>query len=130
MGMNSESIKKMGRPTLYGTEIIAKSQEYLENYHLYEELIPSQAGLALHVGVSRETLRKWGKDADKSEFIGILERIQAKQEVLLVSKGLGGEFNSNICKLVMGKHGYHDKQDLESQSTFKFSIDKKDAGNL
>jgi len=28
-----------------------------------------------------------------------------------MSCGLSGEFNSNIAKLALGKHGYHDKQD-------------------
>jgi hypothetical protein len=36
------------------------------------------------------------------------------QERILVSKGLKGEFNSNIAKLALGKHGYTDKQDVTS----------------
>jgi hypothetical protein len=27
----------------------------------------------------------------------------------LIAKGLSGDFNSAIAKLVLGKHGYHDR---------------------
>ena len=70
---------------------------------------PVSAGLALVLGLSRETLRLWSKDEDKKEFFGILERINQKQECVLLDNGLNGTFNSNITKLVLGKHGYHDR---------------------
>ena len=61
------------------------------------------------LGLSRETLRLWSKDEDKEEFFGILEAINQKQECVLLDNGLTGKFNSTITKLVLGKHGYHDR---------------------
>jgi len=119
-----------GRPTEYTPEMLVKAQDYVLNYEKYGDAIPSQSGLAIHLDLHRETLRVWGKDKEKHEFIGILERIQAKQEVVLINKGLTGDFNSNICKLALGKHGYSDKQELEAKTNFEFSINKQDAGNL
>jgi hypothetical protein len=68
------------------------------------------------LGLCRETLRLWSKDEDKKEFLGILDRINQKQECVLLNHGLDGTFNSTITKLVLGKHGYHDRpQQTDSQ---------------
>ena len=99
----------MARPTKYNQEIVTKAQHYLENYGEYGHKIPSRAGLALVPGLSRETLRTWPKDEDKKEFSAILDRINQKQECVLLDNGLDGTFNSAITKLVLGKHGYHDR---------------------
>jgi hypothetical protein len=106
----------MARPTKYNQEIVTKAQHYLENYQEYDDVIPSLAGLALVLGLSRETLRLWSKDEDKKEFFGILESINQKQECVLINNGLNGTFNSNIAKLVLGKHGYNDRAQPEGTS--------------
>ena len=103
----------MGRPTKYGQEIVTKARHYLDNHGQYGHKIPSTAGLALVLGLSRETLRLWSKDEDKKEFLGILEAINQKQECVLLDNGLDGTFNSTITKLVLGKHGYHDRAQQE-----------------
>ena len=96
----------------YTPEFIELAKEYLENYETeYEHAIPSIAGLAVISDISRECLRLWGKDETKVEFVAILAKLLAKQENVLISKGLKGEFNSNITKLALGKHGYHEKTD-------------------
>ena len=99
----------MARPTKYNQEIVKKAQHYLDNYGEYGHKIPSSSGLALVLGLSRETLRTWPKDEDKKEFSVILDRINQKQECVLLDNGLDGTFNSAITKLVLGKHGYNDR---------------------
>ena len=99
----------MARPTKYNTALLEKAQYYLDNYEEYDDIIPSIVGLALVLGLSRETLRLWSKDEDKKAFLGILERINQKQECVLLDNGLTGKFNATITKLVLGKHGYHDR---------------------
>jgi hypothetical protein len=103
----------MGRPTKYSKEIVAKAEEYLEKYEDHKHAIPSIVGLALVLDLHRDTIREWGNDENKTEFSAILEKINQKQQQVLISKGLTGDFNSNITKLVLGKHGYHDKQDTQ-----------------
>lgn len=102
-----------GRPTKYSKEILQKAREYLEEYKTLDQVIPSEAGLALHLELARSTVQDWGKHEDKREFSGILKKIQAKQEVVLINSGLTGDFNSAIAKLALGKHGYHEKQETE-----------------
>lgn len=104
----------MGRPTDYNEDTLAEARAYLDGgYESAGQQIPSIAGLARVLGLSRETLRKWAADAEKAEFVGIFESIQAEQEIQLVNKGLSGDFNPTISKLILTKHGYSDKQQSE-----------------
>ena len=106
----------MARPTKYNTALLEKAQHYLDNYEEYEEVIPSAVGLALVLDITRSTLYAWAKDEDKSVFSDILDNINKKQEQVLLKNGLNNKFNSNITKLVLGKHGYHDRaQQVDSQ---------------
>jgi len=104
-----------GRPSTYTTELIEKAQAYLDGgYESLGHEIPSHAGLSVHLGVTRKTLYHWAKEEDKPEFCDILDRIMTKQQMVLVMKGLSNKFNAQITKLILGKHGYHDKVDQEN----------------
>lgn len=109
--------KPHGRPTKCTPELIALAEDYLKTYKTkYKDSIPSVVGLALVVGVRRETLHVWAQeDGDfyKENFADIMADLNASQERVLINGGLDGSFNSNITKLVLGKHNYHDKQETE-----------------
>ena len=143
----------MARPTKYTPDTIKKSEEYLkgceDTYKLIkgkqinkvtlqeEEVtigsklkvnLPSHVGLALYLDVRRETLYEWAKVHD--EFSNILETILKAQERKLIEEGLSGTYNSNIAKLVLGKHGYHDKQELTGKDGKDLiPPEAKEAGN-
>ena len=102
-----------GRPSIYSVELLEKAVAYLANYEELGDVIPSNVGLAIHLGISQRILNYWANDEDKKEFLHILDCIQSKQQQVLINKGLDNVFNSNITKLVLGKHGFHDKQDSE-----------------
>jgi hypothetical protein len=99
----------MARPTKFNQALVKKAQHYLDHYEEYDEVIPSAVGLALVLDITRSTLYAWARDEDKKVFSHILDNINKKQEQVLLRKGLNNEFNSNITKLVLGKHGYHDR---------------------
>ena len=112
-----------GRPTDYSDEMLRKSRDYLDNFkEVHGHIIPSVVGLA----------------KVKKEFSDILRRINNNQHFELLHGGLSGELNSNITKLVLGKHGYHDKQDqqvsgpnggpVETKSTIVFNPVSNDKG--
>jgi len=103
-----------GRPTKYNPDLLKEAQVYLDGF-LYgdEEGIPSIAGLALALGITRETCRDWNNQAGKKEFSVIIKGISLKQESILLNKGLSGESNPMITKLVLSKHGYHDRVQTE-----------------
>jgi len=99
----------VGRPSKYTPELLNKAESYLVEWENEDDMIPSVEGLSVFINIARSTLYKWSEE--KPEFSDILERINIKQNRELINKGLSGEFNSNITKLVLGKHGYSDKAD-------------------
>ena len=100
-----------GRPTVYSQDTVVRAEYYLKNYRELGNIIPQMAGLALWLGVCRDTLYAWAQDADKAEFSDVLKNVLAAQEVALIDNGLAGSFNSTIAKLILSKHGYFDRVD-------------------
>ena len=99
-----------GAPTKYNKAILAKANAYLKDWKEQGDMIPSIEALAPYLGVSRATLYNW-EDAH-AEFLDILDEVMAIQKRTLMNKGLSGDFNSNITKLALGKHGLSDKREL------------------
>lgn len=100
----------MARPTKLTPDLMALAERYPDNFMEYEHAIPSVVGLTRVLNVARSTLYRWGEENE--EFQDILDAIQDNQEFALLDMGLKGLYNANITKLALGKHGYHDKQDL------------------
>ena len=101
----------VGRPTKYTPELLEQTRQYIEDYERHEHAFPSISGLAYVLDIGERTLHTWKTDDKKPEFQHILNRLMAKQQNVLFFKGCNGDYNSNIVKLALGKHGYHDKQD-------------------
>jgi hypothetical protein len=115
--MDTNDKNKGGRPTDYNENMLLKAQEYLAGAHDYIDeagkwrvKIPKAAGMALHLGVARSTLYEWAKS--HAEFSDILERMNAMQEDRVIDRAIDGTYNSNIAKLLLGKHGYSEEQHL------------------
>src|SRR3990167_3168623 len=98
-----------GRPTDYNQEILDKTKDYIINYADQDSVVPSIAGLAYYLHLSRRTIYDWAGHDDKVEFSHMLEHLLSIQEKLLINKGLTSVFNSNIVKLMLAKHGYVEK---------------------
>src|SRR3990167_3022308 len=116
-----------GRPTKYTANTLALSYEYLEKckdeeeertkqtndkkgYEMTEYKLrvnfPKIAGLALHLGVIKGTIYDWA--AKYPEFSYFLELLYATQENTIVDKGLSGDYNPTVAKMMLTKHGYKD----------------------
>lgn len=102
-----------GRPTKYNDEILVKTRYYIDSYKRMGKQVPSNQGLALHLGIRRETVQVWAKEEGKEDFSNMLDEIQATQYDELISKGLDGTYNAAIVKLMLTKHGLHDKAATE-----------------
>ena len=107
----------MARPTKWNEEIEAKALAYIDDYQMYGDMIPSIEGMAKHLSVHRDTLYEWAKDKDNKKFSDILRLTIQNQERTLINGGLNSTFNSAITKLVLGKHGYHDKMEQDITSS-------------
>ena len=117
-----------GRPTDYCDEIVEKARQYVlsaededinqlagltqKGTELFKSRIkvnlPSIEGLSLHLGISRETIYDWESQESKKVFSDIIKQLRAKQGIQLINKGLSGEYNSTICKVLLSKHGYRE----------------------
>ena len=102
-----------GRPTDYTPELVEKARKYIDDYQSQGDVIPSEVGLCKYIGQSITCVQRWGAEEGKEVFKGILKAINTEQHNVLINKGLSGDFNSAIAKLVLGKHGYHEKQQTE-----------------
>jgi hypothetical protein len=120
----------MARPTKYTPELLKLAKSYLTEWEAEGDMIPSVEGLSAFINIARSTLYVWAEE--KPLFSDILQQINEKQSRTLINKGLSGDFNSNITKLVLGKHGYSEKQDtkitgqLDTQATYSPEVHRFD----
>jgi hypothetical protein len=99
-----------GRYLTLTPDIIEKAEEYVKTgYQSEDEVIPTIVGLARYIGTTRQTIYNWA-EADK-DFFYITEKLMGEQEFHLINKSLNSDINTTISKLILGKHGYHDKTD-------------------
>jgi len=106
-----------GRLSTWTPEYSKSAEAYIQSFidQTREEdgynaqVLPSIAGLALELNVSRSTLYSWANN-EETGFSGILGRLNKLQEGFLLNNGLNGKYNSAIAKLVLGKHGYKEEK--------------------
>ncbi len=118
--------KKVGRPTEYTKDIILKVQKYIDSCEDTEinqtvgmsakgtELfksklivnMPTIEGLAYEIKVNKDTIYEWAKEY--KEFSDVIDDLRAKQAKFLINKGLSGDYNPTIAKVLLTKHGYRE----------------------
>lgn len=83
--------------------------------------IPMIEGLALYLGINRDTVYDW--QGKYPEFSDIVKQILAEQAKRLVHGGLSGEYNPLIAKVLLTKHGYREGSELSGPEGGPVSID-------
>ena len=111
----------MARPTTWSKEVERDAWKYIDQYHKHGHAMPSVVGLCSVLNRSRSTLYLWAEEG-KGEFSDILQAINEKQELVTFNGSLLGDLNPTIAKLLLGKHGYHDKQDTKTEGTMNISV--------
>lgn len=77
--------------------------------------LPTMEGLARKLKIRRETVWAWSKEDE--EFSNIVDDLMAEQADRLLQRGLSGEYNPTIAKLMLsGKHGYVEKTETDVTS--------------
>jgi len=105
----ANGLKLGGSPSKYTPALIQTAKEYLETFDDSCGDIPTFEGLALALGITRETLQIWAKDKNKRELSYLVSQLRMIQHQKLVNGGLNSKYNSNITKLILGTHhGYTD----------------------
>jgi len=139
------------RPTTYEDAFLDKAREYLEkskdeleiimsqqilnekdmNWIISNEVkttnvskqkvrLPSIELLAKYIWVSRSNIYKW-KD-EHPEFSDILEEILEEQAERLINMWLSWDYNWTITKLLLAKHWYIEKQEIDNNTTLEWEI--------
>ena len=117
-----------GRPTKYTDELLAMAYEYIEGFEARGkqqredkddswEIVPSAVGLARFIGIDSTTLYAWCKEEGKEEFSLIAKLVQDEQHLKLINSGLKGYIEKSITKLMLSKHGYAEKQQIDNTSS-------------
>lgn len=113
MGQQSNQV---GCPSKLTDDLIAKAKEYLYGgYESLGDVVPSIAGLACYLEISRKSAYNYSEQSE--EFLHIVEGILSLQENKLINGGLKGDFNASIAKLMLAKHGYSEKQEVDHKSS-------------
>ena len=106
--------RAVGRPTKYNAEMQAQADAYVLRW-AEVDAVPSRVGLCCWLGISKQTSFTWEKDYP--QFLATLQAVDALQEHTAMNKGITGEFNSTIVKLVLANHGYSDKVQQDNVSS-------------
>jgi len=118
---NEQEKNSEGRPTSYSQEKLELTFDYLENFKdVYDDAIPTIAGLACALGVAKSTVYLW--KGLYPQFSDALDRISTSQERHTVNGGITGVFNATISKLILHNHGYSDNSTVEQTTTHKGEI--------
>lgn len=106
----------MGRPTKLTREIVDKAKGYLRETMLggeYAGDLPTEVGLCIYIGIHRDTSNQWRKlDTPLGrEYSDTLEEVLQHQQYKLIGKGLTGDYNSPMAKMLLNvNHGMVEKQ--------------------
>lgn len=89
---------------------------------LYPGDLPTIEGLAIFLDVNRSSIYEWERQDTPlgHKFSNILDRVKVEQAYKLIGKGLRGEYNSTITKLMLSKHGYVEETKVDQ--TFKGDV--------
>lgn len=117
----------MARPTDFSDQILIDAWGYVTEFARDEGKgenlkvqLPTIEGLALFLEISRSTLYLWQKE--HKAFSDIIEVLQQKQAQALINNGLSGNYNPTIAKVLLTKHGYTDKQEIDQKTEHSGSI--------
>lgn len=90
-----------GRPTDYSEDMLAKADKYLAIAIPENQDLPTVEGLALYLGVHKDTLYEWAKI--HPEFSDALKKLKLKQKSDLIKIGIfgGKEINAGIVALML-----------------------------
>ncbi len=105
-----------GAPTKYSEDVLKLAYDYVERWAEFGT-VPQIARLALHCGISKTALYEWIKRPDRKELADVYARVKAMQEAALIDGGLTRDYDSSLSKLLLKKHGYDDKQEVNHTSS-------------
>ncbi|EOU3818055.1 terminase small subunit [Campylobacter coli] len=108
-------------------ELVSKIESYFNERVVLKETKESiifapktKVGLAVHLGISMQTLGEWEKDKDFGEIVA---NAKQKCEMDILNHSLIGTYTPSVSMfLLKNQHGYVDKQEVVSDNVQKIEI--------
>ncbi|ECC1874243.1 hypothetical protein FN950_07495 [Campylobacter coli] len=108
-------------------ELVSKIESYFNERVVLKETKESvifapktKVGLAVHLGISMQTLNEWEKDKD---FGKIVANAKQRCEMDILNHSLIGTYTPSVSMfLLKNQHGYVDKQEVVSDNVQKIEI--------
>ncbi|ECC2258538.1 hypothetical protein HG271_001423 [Campylobacter coli] len=108
-------------------ELVSKIESYFNERVVLKETKESiifapktKVGLAVHLGISMQTLNEWEKDKDFGEIVA---NAKQKCEMDILNHSLIGTYTPSVSMfLLKNQHGYVDKQEVVSDNVQKIEI--------
>ena len=112
----------MGRPKKDITPVVEKVEEYAAGaWRDRGDAVPTGVGAAIYAGVTRAMLLRYAKTRPALRYT--LDSILDLQRHELIRKGLLGEYNSNIVKLMLShNHGFIEKREKTIKKRSKITV--------
>ena len=115
MPISKEKLKR-GRPTTWDDSYIDGIYEYIDNWQVYDDAIPTAERAAKHIGCKLSSI--YAQSKQNTELAEALGEIKQAQKLVLLNASLTGEFNSNIAKLIFSaNHALSEKTISEAHHT-------------
>jgi hypothetical protein len=113
-----------GRPSKLDEEMYNKAELYISgDWEITGDLIPSMEALAIYLNVSRSTVKLWASSDER--FSAITDVLKATQAVKVMNKGLSGDFNSTISKVILAQHGITEKTEVHNTVSLEALSDEE-----
>ena len=103
-------------------------RKYAENSNEFGDKVPTVAGLAIQLGVSKFTLFHWAEH--KTELKQLLERLNTAQENILIQLAGTKQYSDAIAKLLLARHGYVEEQRTLGQVDVSVQLTDFKRGNV
>lgn len=103
-------------------DYINECEDEIQEYHKtrgdksdsYDRIVkvklPSIEGLAVFLDVNKTTIYEW--ESTYPQFSNVIDKLRQKQASELINKGLSGDYNPTIAKVLLTKHGYREGTEL------------------
>ena len=86
----------------YSVDKVAVAHDYVANHEEnYDDVIPTRAGLAIALNVSKSTVYMWAKTYD--DFRACVDKLDAKHENMIIQGSLKGEYNNAAARVLLTK---------------------------
>ena len=120
--MKTKALQKHpgGRPTKYKKEIILpKIGQYLSQCGREQTQLPTISGLAVFLGVHKDTIYEWAKHYP--EISDSIKKIAEKQRAQLIDDGLYGGKEVNASMAIFLLKALHGLKDSSPQVAIQFN---------